>query len=220
MMLMYKKRQTKRRVVKKLKPATKKYVKKAIQAQQELKTSYSVATDGSLDLEGTIYHISSVAQGDLQTNRSGNVINGKTVELRCTLSNANAAADAPAPTRIRVILFKDRQQNAAAPTIANLLRDPTDGERTINSSINHATFPKRFKVYYDRVHTFNYGNTGGSNGIVSKNIKLYVKVPGKIIYSGANATDIVNNQIYAFFVTAVDEIGAFTATGTINYTDS
>lgn len=217
----YPRKFVKRRVVKRLKPATKKYVKKAIQAQQELKSLYTVASDASLDISGVLYHITAVAQGDLVSNRSGNVINGKTVELRCTLSNADITGAAPSPTRIRVILFKDKQMNATAPTITQLLRDDTDGDRTIQSSINHVTFPKRFKVYYDRVHTFNNGpGSISAYSVINKTIKIYKRCPGKIVYSGANATDVVNNHIYALFVSAVDEIGTFSATGTINYTDS
>jgi hypothetical protein len=214
-----------------VRPAIRKAVKNYVQRTREIKELLAASSDASIDQGGVIQHLSTIAQSDLASGREGNRVMGKQLQFRCSLTNADAGQTTGANTKIRVILFKDKQQNATAPTIAQLLLDNTVGDQFINSPYNTLQYPRKFKIYYDRTHTINSSSvsvpaaTAGTSAagapyIQKKHFSVFRKIPGWISYTGSASSAVSNGNLYVAFITDQDEQGAFNYSSNITYYDS
>ncbi len=105
---------------------------------QELKT-FDITGNAVYDNSGSIISLSSIAQGDSSITREGLQIKPRHLLFRLHV-NTHASATA---TQVRIIIFTDKQQNATAPTVAELLE--TD---SVMFFPEHDTRP-RFKIHRD-----------------------------------------------------------------------
>lgn len=125
--------------------ATKKDVKKMIKSlvpKPELKVWPTTAA-GSVGFGiGIMTHLSAVSQGTSSEERIGDKIKLKYLNIRFNTRAGNLVVPAVSVIQ-RVIIFKDKQSNAAAPAALDLLET-----LTINSYYN-LDFKDRFHVYKD-----------------------------------------------------------------------
>lgn len=126
--------------------------------------------------------------GDTSTTREGQTIKMWSVQWKI-VGTINTAATT---TNVRVIVFRDRQPNGAAPTAANLLQNGTG----INSPLN-ISFGRRFLVYYDRQKTLSVNGTEGMKMWGFKRLKFHTQ------YNTGNVgdiTDISTNSLYVLIM--------------------
>lgn len=186
----------------------------------EVKKVLITSTDASIDQGGVLFQLSQVAQGDTVSARQGNAIIARYLKFACSLENSDGGLSTGTATKIRVIIFQDTQQNATAPTAAQLLQDTTAGNQFIQSPLN-AAYPGRFRVWYDKVHVMNSltANSMGEPFIVKRYFEFYKRLNTKITYTGAAASDVSNNNIYVLFVTDQDEDGAYNVSSRLGFVD-
>lgn len=96
------------------------------------------------DSTASITHLTAVPQGDTNGTRNGNSIAIKSFEIDYIVSHNTANPD----ELTRVIIFEDLDNNSGTPpTATQLLETPSDV-----TSFRNMDYPKRFKVYSDRLH--------------------------------------------------------------------
>lgn len=162
---------------------------------------------------GTIAMLSATVQGSAVNTRSGNEIKVNQLTFKCTLKTGTLATS---PGMVRVIIFRDMQQNGTVITSAELLQDyagnATDWQKMINKS---STSKMRIRVLRDKIYKVsNYvlGETAAgtfsrqpNDGSVWKNfvMKVRFKKGIKCQYKGAtaNQTDQGAGNIYVAFFT-------------------
>lgn len=180
---------------------------RSVMPKPEKKFLSLTSTDASIDIAGVLVHLSAVAQGDDVSNRTGNDITCDYIDANITLSNLNAGTSLNDAAFLRCMIVQDTQQNNANPTIAQVLESVTPSSHLNIDNIG------RFKVLYDWKGMLNVPNlTGASTMATRKFLHVYKKLYGKsrkIEYTGANATDVHNNNLYAIFITDTDEVGTF-----------
>lgn len=121
------------------------------------------------------------AQGDNDTQRNGNSTLGQDISIR-VLSTKNPNNE----SRIRVVIFIDKECDGALPTLANLMETTA----TINSKFNK-DFTKRFVVLKDK-----FINLTTNNPL--QVTKFFVKTPYHVYYDGVSAAigDAKENQMF------------------------
>lgn len=150
-----------------------KIAKRVVSSVQEFKNYYQYDTGTNVSTTGAIIDLCAVSQGDGDTNRDGDVLYKKSMELQYTI----AAADA---TNIcRVIIFQYKPDST--PTAANILLDATNVPWLSAYNLDHK---QMFQVMYDKVHHL---VLGADSELQSGRIRLYGKKLGtkKIQYDSA-----------------------------------
>jgi len=205
----YKRRRVfKRRVVKK-RPTLGRLQKQItkIRRSQEMKFADTAYTT-DFTTAGAIVHLSSVAQGDTESTRDGNMITATSLQYVMDMSLASPTSSTAFSSRIcRVIIFQDKQQAGdTSPSVTNVLTtaDPTSFYQTVTRG--------RFKIYFDRYFTvrpFTYSNASPANtGLQVAKLykgKIAFKYPLNIHYNGSAGTDIQRNGLYMLLITSVEE---------------
>lgn len=145
--------------------------------------------------------LSSIAQGDDVQNRQGNSVEPKYLSIRYNINNLDdsspPAVNTSTTVQARVIIVQDTQQNASTPLITQVLT-----AANLQSHLN-VDFVGRFRVLHDKVHNLVSPNTAA--GVVSaytvEYVEKYIKLnsKNKIMYTGANGTDVSNGNIYMFY---------------------
>lgn len=176
----------------KRKPKLRAMVKKMIKGAAEtkhydlLQNSYS-----TFSYAGSVYQVSNISQGDGRSTRDGDKVHCTYVKLGMTLAaNATTAGNA------RVMLVQDKLNLGTTPTGGNILSSASTLRAPI-CEINTESFPKRWRVLYDR--TYKLDPVAGTN-ILYQNIKTSVKVNAPVYYTGQNGTDEGKNQIYMLVI--------------------
>ena len=137
---------------------------------------YSTLSGGT----AVITHLNPIAQGDTQSNRTGNSC--LMTHLRCRPQYVFSP-----DTILREIYFIDKQQvSDTAPTAAMLLEDGTNPLSFYNKSM-----PGRFQILSDKTLAVNATKTG------SIKLRPYTKKLQKhAIFNGTASTDIQKNGVY------------------------
>lgn len=168
---------------------------------------------------GNLMLLNGIVMGDQQIWRNGASIRMTSVQYRCTLfSDPNALT----PSRVRIILFIDKQANAANPTIA---ADPLTGANPallnnavindlVNSPFQHENV-ERFKILSDKVYTLSTrtvnewdnavppaNNLAVGYAIESRSIKKHKKLSVKVAFGddGNTIASINKNSLFIFMI--------------------
>lgn len=195
-------------------------------ASTQLTTAYSLSSAAVL-----------MASGAAEEQRDGNIINPTSLLIRMKyLSDVNSLSS----QSIRWLVFWDRQPNGAVPTImgATGVLDNTLITDGMLAPHNFDT-NKRFKIIYDKVHTFNqYGQrissiTNNTSATatdtatqliqMSKYVSKYFKLNRQVKYSdnGATIASVVTNSLIMAWVTDATSNGPFIEFGArLYYRDS
>lgn len=208
-------------------PAFKKAVKKIINQvvpKPEKKLFTSTGTDASIDIGGVITHLTGIAQGDDVSNRTGNDIMLDYIDMNISLSNTENATAVGAAAFLRVMVVRDTEQDSLDPTVLEVLTTATPSSHLNVDNVG------RFQVLYDWKGMINStaqaptaGGTGGAPQPYRKFVHFFKKFKmnkAKASYSGANATDVENGQLYFLALTDTDELGTFYYDCRVGYYDS
>lgn len=187
-----------------------KNVKKSIhrlQRDEELKhkdTSIGAATP---TVAGSLVLLNNLSQGDSETARTADEIRATSIQVRGLLYNDMTITGAGASsTRVRMILFWDRQPNGAAPTVATLL--DTSVASAFFAPYND-DYQKRYKILKDVTMDFN-PNWGISAGTTQQNFgktfHFKRRLARRVQYDGNAGTiaDIQTNSLYILFLSFDD----------------
>lgn len=160
-----------------------------------------------LDVSGTLTPVvalsasllNGIAQGDTSITRDGD-----SVKIVSLLINFNFVMNASASaSRIRIIILRDKQSNAAAPAGSVILESDTN-----ILSPRNIDYGKRFKVYKDFMVVVNTDFPEKAMKIVLSKLKFHTKY----IDGGATIASIATNSLYLL---AMSDEG--TNTPSINY---
>lgn len=133
------------------------------------------------DSTGSITHLTPIAQGDDDGNRTGNSILAKYLWLQLLVTMGGSATD----TTYRVIVFIDRQQiSDTTPAIGDVLE-----ATALTAPLNNLTVG-RFTILYDRVHNV------CTSSIRTRQHRLYFRLQKHIRYNGAAGSDIQRNGVF------------------------
>lgn len=107
---------------------------------------------------GTSDYLTPLAQGDTASNRQGNIINPTSIQFRGTMLTD---VDYLGFSKIRIILFWDRQPNGAVPVLtgASTTQSLLDNGNITDSTICPRNFNTidRYHILYDKTHGINPG---------------------------------------------------------------
>lgn len=156
-------------------------------------------------------YLSSIAQGDTSSTRTGNVVWPTSIQIKMNLTTSTAVL---VPTVVRIILFWDQQSNGAAPVLSgaptsnSLLDSGTITDTTI-SPRNYNTI-KRYKILKDKTYTITpqvegtvvAGVTTATLSL-TKHIQLIKKLSRTVKYDDTSAviTSSVTNALHIAYFT-------------------
>lgn len=133
---------------------------------------------GSLTNAGVVHLLSPISQGDDIGSRQGNSV--KSVDLMCSYNLQQGTA---ANNVARVIIFIDTANQGSNPAVTDVLTSATiTSQRNIDNM-------KRFKILYDKMHSFDTDTTTISR-------KYYRKLGHHIRYSSSSETATLQNNIF------------------------
>lgn len=156
--------------------------------------------------------------GSALNQRVGRQVHVKKLKIHGTviIANQTAQTSADAANKIRILLVQDMQTNAAQMTGAQLMRDGTSADTTINSFQNPNNFG-RFRVLKDKIIILQDPNIAGevastnlTLGGLKFNFKFAInfKVPICVRFNATNGgtvADIIDNSFH--FLIATDATG-------------
>ncbi len=158
--------------------STARYLKGIVNAEKK----HSIISDSSgIDTSGTVTLLSSFAQGDDISARSGNSVKLRSIFTRFSVSQHASATE----TVVRIIMVQDKQQvTDAAPIVANVLN-------TVDVLSGLALgLLGRFKVLYDRSLTLS------SAGRTAYAFKVFKHMNHHLRWNGSANTDVQKGHIY------------------------
>lgn len=138
---------------------------------------------------GTITQLSNLAQGLTDATRIGNKITVRGILLKY-ISDANVT------TNSRYMLVQDKQTNGVIYANTDLLQSAA--ARLIIVSPRNADFKRRFKVWYDKTHSFSVAGSG------SRYVTHFSKMNVPCRYD-TNAGDITDVQTNSFSLMTMTE---------------
>lgn len=160
-------------------------------------------------------------QGEGDTDRIGDKISLKTIQLRYALQLQNGAvASADIYNRVRVLLFWDTMPYEVASVSAGqvALNYPewqmllqsinvglTSPPQTACLSTKDHDMKNRFQFIYDEVHTLtSNGNTGNQIGLGARSVtnihKVFKQYQGRLVSYRGGGTIPMNRQLYLAFI--------------------
>lgn len=166
-----------------------------------------------IPVAGTQDYLLPIAQGDTASTRTGSIINPTSVQVRMAIQTD---IDQNSDSRVRAILFWDRQANNAAPTLTGVsaslsLLDTSVVTDTTLSPINFNNI-ERYHVLWDKLFVFNPLTNltvvaGATTQVVQQEqIKvLYRKLGRMVKYNGTGATiaSLGTNSLFMAYFTDV-----------------
>ena len=180
--------------------STMQLAKKAWQATKYLKglvNSEKFNIDRTLTLGSTqsdIYGLVRIAQGDGESDRTGNSVLVRSIYLRGYMQVNSAVTG---NTRVSLVLVQDLQQIADTnPAVLDIFNGITP-ESMINRSNTNNTVG-RFKIIWRK----NYNLTPSTGSTPSINIDKYFKVYSHVKFNGTANTDIQKNGYYLVILTS------------------
>nr|QXP07655.1 MAG: putative capsid protein [Arizlama virus] len=176
----------------------------------ELKYS-DVTMAAESDTTGAIALLNGLRLGNAATQRVGQQIKIKSLQFNLNLNNDQAAARV-----VRTLVVCDRQTNATALTVLQVL----DAISTISNK--NLTNRKRFKIYYDKRRSV--APTGNEGSVIPVNKYIKFRRPITVDYNTADngtVADITTNSLYMITVGDVANPNGcqFSAQCRIRYSD-
>lgn len=188
-------------------------VKRLISNTQEKKHFLVTNASGiSQSTVGTITKLSSIAQGDSDTDRDGDRLTLKSLRFTATISNSDTY------NRFRVILFRWNPDDSTAPTVGDILQNSAGNLLDVLLP-THLDKSSNFHVIHDRTYTT---ATDGANEAIGVKKTFYGKRLGtKTIQYNAGLTTGFRNV----YMLTVSDSGAAAHpyiyyTSLLKYTDS
>lgn len=171
------------------------YLAKKAQSQKELKWHQVTTGASNVNVDGSLVSLSSVAQGDANNMRDGNVIYPTSVKLRLTLDKSSADA----VTRMRIIIF--RWISETPEQIIDVL------DSVSLTAFKSDSFRYQSQILYDKVHTLSEGQ------VPEKFVTVSCKLRGLIAFADGAAVPN-RNGIWMIFLSD----SAVATSATLRYT--
>ncbi len=166
-----------------------KYLKSIVNVEKKIIDS---AITNTPDNAGDIQNLCLVAQGDDYTNRDGRRIKLQKMSLRLRMVPHVDSTK----TSLRCILFKTRNDQAAAPTVTEVLEDVSSGVVSHFESDNHQN---SWTILSDRVYTFDVNGKNHGFAEFTPNILAHCD------YSGTGATEANTGRGAIYLLTISNE---------------
>lgn len=131
---------------------------------------------------GTVTHLTSVAQGDGDGNRTGNSIFVRALNIRGHVQRNSAGSSVQI---VRIAIIMDTQQIADSAPVFSDIYEGTD----VLSHLNSDTVG-RFKVLYNQVITLD------SVSVPLRPFQINLPMRHHVRYNGVNGTDIQRGALY------------------------
>lgn len=160
---------------------------------EELKFQEAESLGGTLPAIGSVDNLVPIGQGITNSTRIGNKITVKRIQLKCILTGSVLVGAADQNDPIRVCIVQDKESDGAEPTYANVFGSSVYNFQNLNS------FPKRFKILYDKTIVLSVQDTTTDDYITpSPWIELDKKYKRgiNVYFDGANATDVQRNSLF------------------------
>jgi len=195
----------------------------------ELKWLDSSVNEGAVPLAGSIYNITTVAQGTGPSQRIGRKIVIKSIlwkgyGLKPTISNA-ADALAGESVTLRLAIIQDKQANGAFPTIGEIWDASSGGGVGVNA-FNNLFNRDRFITLIDKRMFLNSGGLGSdgtdwAGAEEQKNFYYKKRVNMPIEYSSTTGaiTEVRSNNIFVVLIASNDQLAQVASGVRIRYTD-
>jgi len=153
------------------------------------KYKLDIADSGTVILNNGTYsqHLTAVAIGDGDNQRTGNSIYVRSVNIKgsCIFNTAGGAAN----QFMRLMLIEDTQQiSDTVPTLATVLQTTGTGN-SYNSHLNTATVG-RFKILYNKVYELD------SVKAPARNFEINLPMRHHVRYNGTASTDVQRGGLY------------------------
>lgn len=156
-----------------------------------------------------------ILQGDGASTRDGNQVNTSSLIIRAVFATD---VDKVSPSRVRMIVFWDKQCNGADATVsagAGSTVALMTASATVDGTLDHRNqlTIRRYDIIYDKVWTLNpqlklteAAGTVTDNQIISMHISKRFKLGRRLYYSASAGaiTDIVSNSINVVFISDND----------------
>lgn len=207
---------------------------KSLLPRPEIKKFSSTSTDvdygDAVVTTGTITQLFSIAQGDNINERQGLRVTPKYIMMRYSVNNADDTTppviSSDSSILMRIMLVRDKQMNATAPTIAQVLSSVD-----VNGHLNSA-YVGRFQILHDKIHTLVPQTSGGAlpYNTVQQYVQKYISLKGKsklpMVWTSTAGANVSNNQFYVislrgndFNSVATQEFGRFNYNFRLGYCD-
>ncbi len=133
----------------------------------------------------TIFQVTNLGQGDLVTDRTGNMVHIKSFQMKYWFEQHPSSI----VTALRVLVIVDKQTNGGIYSAGDILKDVTVDDGI--TSLRKYDQKSRFNVLYDRVHFMSDTASKGGSASWYKTMSLKIK------YDSDNETiaDLVSNSI-------------------------
>lgn len=145
--------------------------------------------DTSISSSGSITSIGAVAQGDSRITRTGDLIRLRSIYGRLFFTINGSATN----TQIRHLIIIDKTPDGTAPTLTELLDNPTV-PLSLVSPINFNQ-TQRFRIIRDKLYTLNDVNT------TTLAVKYFRRLNMTVSFNGGTATPI-RNQLFEIFISS------------------
>lgn len=210
--------------------ASKAYVRKAIRNIQEKKFHLYADTDVDLSYDNPVFQsITDISQGDLDSNRDGDRLKLRSVDVRGMIIGNNGVT-----TEARVLVVQWLGQDT--PTVQEILEAGTvawNADTAVTAHYNH-DHRKMFRVLYDRTivscstaTTTSAGSNEYKRWLFHARInigKLALKGKAKAYINYQSASTTGNNKVYIMALSNQTDASGFEPTLTyeakVNFTDS
>lgn len=168
-----------------------KYVKGMINCEKHFLDTAITATQ---NYTGTVTALSATTQGDTLSNRIGNSILAKYLNLRYAW-----VMDAALSTTIaRVMVFQDTMSLGTIPAPSDVLTTTGDATAVVSLLNLTAALQGRFKILYDKSVTMQ--NTGQQCHVTDE----IIPINDHIKYTSTTGTDEGRNMLYVLCITSVN----------------
>jgi len=172
----------------------------------ELK-SVDTAGSESVDWDGAVHLLNGIARGDDIGERNGRQVLMKTIELNF-VAGAKAPEAGIVPSTMRVMLIYDRQTNAAALTVLQVL--VTNG--SIYGPITSKNLENRDRFLILRDMKFSLTGSVSTNFMAAKKYgKFYQSVSLPVTFNAGDAAtvaDITTGSLYILVISDQDDAAA------------
>ncbi len=119
-----------------------------------------------------IVQLTNIPQGDTTNTRDGASVKIVSLRLAYTITTHASAPQ----TIARIMIVCDKQTNQAIYTAADLFQDPDTGENII--SPRNLDNSRRFRVLYDKLHSYSNVGRVGDYHQVNKKLQLKIRYDG------------------------------------------
>lgn len=159
-----------------------KYIKGLVNSERY---KFDTDTSSSPSTSGTITHLTAIAQGDAENQRSGNGILCRYILINAVMQLHASATN----TTYRILIVSDSQQvGDSSPAISDVLNSVG-----LTSALNRGTVG-RFNVLYDVVQNIN------NVGTPTRVHRIYLPTMCHVRFNGPLSTDIQKNGVYLILI--------------------